>query len=274
MTDADLDRAVACVSTADALVIGAGAGMGVDSGMPDFRGTEGFWNAYPRYKKLGLRFSELSTPRWFVEDPTLAWGFFGHRLNLYRGTNPHAGFDILLSWARRMRHGAFVYTSNVDGHFQRAGFDPERVLEIHGSIHWMQCHRNCGVGIYPATDVEVKIDEETLHAREPLPTCPFCPGLARPNILMFEDGEWDYTRSHEQETRFRRWLKEIAGARLVLVECGAGTAIPTVRRLCEQLAAVGTLIRINVREAQVPAGQISFSAGALTTLRAINERIR
>lgn len=184
MTDIDLDRAADCIATADALLIGAGAGMGVDSGMPDFRGSQGFWQAYPPYAKLGLGFAALANPRWFVDDPTLAWGFYGHRMNLYRATNPHDGFSILLSWARRMRRGAFVYTSNVDGHFQRAGFDPDSVLEVHGSIHWMQCMNNCGAGIYPASEVEVVVDEDTMRAREPLPACPKCKELARPNILM------------------------------------------------------------------------------------------
>jgi len=66
--------------------LGAGAGMGVDSGLPDFRGDEGFWKAYPPMAKLGIRFSSMANPRWFESDPELAWGFYGHRLNLYRAT--------------------------------------------------------------------------------------------------------------------------------------------------------------------------------------------
>ncbi|SNZ10139.1 hypothetical protein SAMN06265182_1751 [Persephonella hydrogeniphila] len=58
---------------ADAVLITAGAGMGVDSSLPDFRGVEGFWRAYPIAKKLGLRFEELANPRWFRENPKLAW---------------------------------------------------------------------------------------------------------------------------------------------------------------------------------------------------------
>jgi len=62
----------------------AGAGMGVDSGLPDFRGDQGFWRAYPPYAKVGLSFADLANPRWFDEAPSLAWGFCGHRLNLDR----------------------------------------------------------------------------------------------------------------------------------------------------------------------------------------------
>src|SRR5216683_1899871 len=89
------------IASAHALLIGAGAGMGVDSGLPDFRGDQGFWKAYPPYAKLGLRFSDLANPSWFASDPTLAWGFYGHRLELYRSTAPHDGFRILREWVGR-----------------------------------------------------------------------------------------------------------------------------------------------------------------------------
>jgi len=272
MNDTDLQRAAEAVASADALLIGAGAGMGVDSGLPDFRGNEGFWNAYPPYARLALSFSQLANPRWFADDPSLAWGFYGHRMNLYRATQPHEGFRILLSWAERMAGGTFVYTSNVDGHFQRAGFEAHQVLEVHGAIGWMQCTRHCGVGVFPSDSYTIEIDETTMRAREPLPTCPECGKLARPNILMFGDGDWDHARSSEQENRFRRWLQQIDGKRLAIVECGAGTAIPTVRHLCEHVATThrGRLIRINKRESQVPIGGIGVASGALAALRAID----
>ncbi len=100
--------------------------MGVDSGLPDFRGNQGFWRAYPPYEQLGLDFVSLANPRWFADDPALAWGFYGHRMELYRQTAPHPGFAILHRWEGRMPRGGFVFTSNVDRHFQRAGFSPER----------------------------------------------------------------------------------------------------------------------------------------------------
>src|SRR5262249_14434943 len=95
-------RAAAALASAEALLIGAGAGMGVDSGLPPSRGNRGFWRASPPYQKLGLSFSALANPRWFATAPTFAWGFYGPRLNLYRATQPHDGFRILQTWARRM----------------------------------------------------------------------------------------------------------------------------------------------------------------------------
>ena len=103
-------QAADAIQTADALLIGAGAGMGVDSGLPDFRGPEGFWKAYPPFR--GQAFSAISTPHWFQTDPALAWGFFGHRLKLYRDAIPHRGFEILRRWSERPQFGAFVFTDN------------------------------------------------------------------------------------------------------------------------------------------------------------------
>jgi NAD-dependent SIR2 family protein deacetylase len=262
--------AAEAIREADALLITAGAGMGVDSGLPDFRGGAGFWNAYPAYRELGLNFVELANPRWFREDPKLAWGFYGHRLNLYRSTSPHSGFDILRTWGERMPRGYRVFTSNVDGHFQRAGFAEELVTEVHGSINHVQCCGDCGIGIFSAADLDVQIDSVTFRAQS-LPICAKCGALLRPNILMFEDWEWDGSRTALQERKLNRWLDDILGCRLVVVEFGAGTAIPTVRRFSETvcLTSNATLIRINITEPQVPAGNIGLEMSALAALRAI-----
>jgi NAD-dependent SIR2 family protein deacetylase len=270
-----LDRAAAAVTNADTLLITAGAGIGVDSGLPDFRGDEGFWRAYPPMRALGISFVDMANPSWFQRDPELAWGFYGHRLNLYRATDPHSGFATLRRWSDRMQGGHFVFTSNVDGQFQTAGFDDRRILECHGSIHHLQCTEPCGTDIWRAVDVEVRVDDDSFRARPPLPTCPNCDSLARPNVLMFGDWSWNSSRSNEQQSRFSRWLDGIRGANLVVVEVGAGTAVPTVRITSERTVGHlgGTLIRINLREPHVPGDHIGLPLGGLEALTAIDERL-
>ncbi len=276
-TSDSIERAAQALAAADALLIAAGAGMGVDSGMPDFRGGAGFWQAYPAAQRLGLQFEELANPRWFVEDPALAWGFYGHRLNMYRETQPHAGFARLKAWGERLAKGAFVYTSNVDGQFQRAGFAEDRILECHGSIHHLQCVDGCGQPLWPVTS-GVAVDLETLRAAAPLPACPRCGGLARPNILMFGDYAWDSSRSAGQEHPYGDWLQDLrrTKGKLVVVECGAGKAIPTVRLQAQRVARElgGLLVRINLRDGEVPAGQVSLAMGASAALSAIDDRLR
>lgn len=268
-------RAADAIRGATALVVTAGAGMGVDSGLPDFRGPEGFWRAYPPYQKLGLAFEDLANPRWFVDDPHLAWGFYGHRLNLYRQTRPHEGFAVLKRLSSTMRDGSFVFTSNVDGQFAVAGFDEERIAEVHGAIRTFQCvDESCSRknGLWPAPPAHIDVDETTFRARDPLPGCPHCGRIARPNILMFGDWGWDDSRSAQQEQRLTAWLERACTGRVVVIESGAGGAILTVRRFGESLARQhgATLIRLNVREPQVPPGQIGISAGAKAALLAID----
>jgi NAD-dependent SIR2 family protein deacetylase len=270
-------RAAEMVASADALLVCAGAGFGVDSGLPDFRGDEGFWKAYPPYARLGVSFIDMANPQHFVDDPPLAWGFYGHRRNLYRATRPHAGFALLRAWCASRPAGGFVFTSNVDGQFQAAGFDPLRIVECHGTIHRDQCLTGCGAPPFPADPRAVEVDEASMRAQDPLPRCPACGGLARPNVLMFGDGGWDPSLEEEQAERLSAWLLELSRARrrLTVIECGAGTAIPTVRNLSERLAKGpgGSLVRINPREPQVPPGHVGIAAGARATLEAIAERV-
>jgi NAD-dependent SIR2 family protein deacetylase len=269
-----IDRTAEAISAADAFLVTAGAGIGVDSGLPDFRGNEGFWRAYPPLKKLGIGFMDMANPIWFKRDPERAWGFYGHRLELYRSTEPHAGFRIMRKWGEDLPHGSFVFTSNVDGQFQEADFARDRILECHGSIHHLQCLGHCG-GIFSAEDCDVSVDPGTFRAAPPLPTCPGCGALARPNVLMFGDWGWLPERTEGQEKRFGDWVGSLDDARLVVVEIGAGTAVPTVRMTSEQLARRpgATLIRINVREPQVPGDHIAIALGGLEALTRINERL-
>ncbi len=260
-----LDQAADAIARSEALIITAGAGMGVDSGMPDFRGPEGFWRAYPPYAKLGLRFEEVANPRHFASDPQLGWGFYGHRLNLYRSLEPHPGFGLLRNWVEKSPRGGFVYTSNVDHHFHRAGFRLGRIVECHGSIEHWQCLVSCGVGIFEAPEGPVEVDPATFRAIEPLPECPRCGGLARPNILMFGDWGWDETRTRSQESQLESWLETLESPRICVIELGAGLAVATVRRFSEGIVKElgATLVRINLRDPEVPRGQIGVALGAL-----------
>ncbi len=246
------EEAKNALQEADALLVTAGAGMGVDSGLPDFRGNEGFWRAYPVARRLGLSFVELASPHWFEADPALAWAFYGHRLHLYRTTLPHPGFTMLLDLARKKKDW-FVFTSNVDGQFQKAGYDEERIAECHGSIHHLQC-TECDAGIWSAEGVEVPIDMKAFRALQ-WPHCPRCGATARPNILMFGDWGWDSRRTDAQQERFEDFLQRVVvnRRRLVIVEIGAGTAVPTVRLTTERIAKEfdAKVIRINPGEPQI-----------------------
>jgi hypothetical protein len=102
--------------------------------------------------------------------------------------------------------------------------------------------------------------------------------MARPNILMFGDGGWVDQRAEAQRRREALWLDSLANSRakVVVVELGAGMAIPSVRHfshtVCRNLGA--RLIRINPREPQVPSSlDISLAVGSLEALLEIETAI-
>src|SRR5690606_4755071 len=213
------------IANADAVLITAGAGMSVDSGLPDFRGPEGFWRAYPPLRKLGIAFEQMAQPHWFDSRPRMAWAWYGHRQQLYKTTAPHDGYTRLVRLAESKPAGYFVLTSNVDGQFFAAGFDPERIVEQHGSVHRYQCTLPCAHEAWTAETPGFVIDLETLEAHGDLPQCKSCGALARPNVLMFDDSTWVDAVTRAQQERLADWLDGLEGKRLVILECGAGTAV-------------------------------------------------
>ncbi len=263
------DDAARLIEAADGLMITAGAGLGVDSGLPDFRGNTGFWRAYPALADARIAFEEIACPDAFVRTPTLAWGFYGHRLNLYRHTVPHRGFAILQAIGARLARGAFVFTSNVDGQFQQAGFDEALICEVHGSIHHLQCLEGCDGLVTPADGFTPEVDEAACLLRSPLPRCPSCEALLRPNVLMFGDWGWLAPRTAAQRRRLESWLND--AGRVVVVEIGAGQHVPTVRWFSESLGE--PLIRINPTEPDIPGRGVSLPTGGLAALEGIHQAL-
>jgi len=268
-------KAAQSIADADAIIIAAGAGMGVDSGLPDFRGNDGFWKAYPALAAAKINFTSIASPAAFHENIKRAWGFYGHRLALYRNTIPHAGFNWLKKWSEQKKSGHQVFTSNVDGQFQRAGFANESIHECHGSIHHLQCLEPCCNAIWPALDFVPEMDETQCQLINEPPTCPFCGGYARPNILMFGDWDWIDERSNAQETRLSQWLAQ--AQKPVVIELGAGIDIATVRHFSQTIVNHynGHLIRINPRDADVSSSKaIGIAFGALGALQAIDQHLK
>jgi NAD-dependent SIR2 family protein deacetylase len=222
-------------------------------------------------EKGALDVEHFANPAMFAEHPELALGFYGHRLKLYRETVPHEGFVILRQWADGMPRGVFVFTSNVDGQFQKAGFSEHRIQECHGSIHTLQCLDVCTNDTWSAKQFHPLVNEKTSELESPMPRCPHCGAFARPNILMFGDWAWIDAPYEEQRERLARWISSVS--KPVVVELGAGTALPTVRRFSE-LNARGRLVRINLREANTnPMHGVGFEGEAAATLKHLDSQM-
>ena len=260
---------------AEAILVGAGAGMGVDSGLPDFRGKSGFWKAYPPLAKMGIEFEEMANPYWFTQNPRLLGDFTATGLIFIKRLSPIV-VSIFYSTSLKKRNiPMFVFTSNVDSHFQKTGFEENQIMECHGSLMHFQCIEECGQPIWPISpDLLLQINPDNLLAKEPLPSCPQCGSLARPNILMFSDFAWNSTRTYGQRQRFEKWIEKFKNKNLLIIELGAGTNIPTVRLTCEEVyqSAGNHFIRVNPGESECGLkNTLSLPMGAKDAIKAISQ---
>jgi NAD-dependent SIR2 family protein deacetylase len=177
---------------------------------------------------------------------------------------------MLQEIADSLPRGGFVFTSNVDAQFQKAGFPESMVVECHGTIHFLQCLEGCSDGIWPAEDFEPEIDEQSCRIVSDMPRCINCGALARPAILMFNDWGWAEGRTRIQTANFTSWRRR--AERPVVIEIGAGSAIATVRHFSDSQEA--PIIRINPTEHQVPrSGDIGIPTGALEGIAGIRNAL-
>lgn len=229
-----VSKSLQTIKDSSALLIVAGAGMGIDSGLPDYRGPNGLWNTWHPARKLKMRYEDLSTHQLFESDPSLAWGFQSYLTRLYHQLEPHQGYYLLLELGQRhFKNNYFVITSNVDSQFLRAGFHPEQLYEVHGTKRLWQCmNKACNKNHFPwemTIDQLPEIDSETLYAKGPFPKCPHCGLMARPNVSFFKDFFFNEKQSQVQSSRLYNWLEKNKRCKLVIIELGCGTSEHSIR---------------------------------------------
>jgi NAD-dependent protein deacetylase/lipoamidase len=147
------------------VLILTGAGVSAESGIPTFRGKDGYWR--------NLDPAKLATPEAFERDPELVWEWYGERRRRVRDAQPNAAHAAI---AKLVRHADefLLVTQNVDDLHARAGLAEEKMVQIHGDIFVTKCSR---------CDFEQEHDHE--HEDENIPKCPECDALMRPGVVWF-----------------------------------------------------------------------------------------
>lgn len=211
------------IQNAEAILVFAGAGMSADSNLTTYRDKEGFYNDYPLYRELKKNYVSMMSYQGVLDDPHFAWGYFAHQYSLYKNAIPHEGYMGLLKLCQS-KEDYFVVTTNVDGLFIKAGFPTNKVHEVHGSIHKLQCSIPCERNIWNTEGLNVKIDYSTMKALDNLPLCPECGFVSRPNICMYGDTDESYIWEEAQENaqRFREWRADNKSKKVVILEIGVG----------------------------------------------------
>ncbi len=264
----NLNLSAELIMKAEAIVVYAGAGMGVDSGLEQYRGENGLWTKNISIKNNKINYQDLLTHYSFEEIPNKAWAFIGSLIEKYSQTKPHDGFYKLLELLKNKNY--FVVTSNCDEQFQKAGYAEEKIYECHGSIFYMQCMNIKEKEIWLTP--EINVDQERFEACE-LPKCPNCGGNCRPNLFLFGDWFWVSTKYSQQQINFNKWAKEIKTnyQHILAIEIGAGKTISTIRNAAENFVKDNyPLLRINSFDADASlSNHISIPLSAKDSIEAI-----
>jgi NAD-dependent deacetylase len=140
-----------------------GAGVSAESGIPTFRGKDGYWR--------NLDPTKLATPQAFARDPQLVWEWYCERRHRIRNAQPNAAHKAIARLAQHADEFLLV-TQNVDDLHARAGIPAEKMVQIHGDIFVTRCSR-------------CEFDHDHKHEHESVSNCPRCDALMRPGVVWF-----------------------------------------------------------------------------------------
>ncbi len=187
------------------VVVLTGAGISADSGIPTFRGKEGYW----RVGSVNYHPQELATSSAFARVPHDVWRWYLHRHEICAAAAPNVAHESLVEVERALGDRFLLITQNVDGLHTRAGTSPRRCHEIHGNIHHMRCADGCRPDVL-ALPVDVTSSDQNAAVRAAL-SCEGCGGWMRPHILWFDE------MYDERYYRFDSSLRAAGEAALLLI---------------------------------------------------------
>lgn len=245
----DLPTLQKLIEDADAILIGAGAGLSAAAGLLYTDGST-FRSWFPGYnERYGLTNIYEAA---FFNFPTVEeyYAYWARHINTIRFNFP-AGQCYLDLYAIMKERNYFVLTTNVDGQFAKAGFDPRRICTPQGDYAFFQCSTPCSDELYPNEKIILAMQENmtagafAIRSRD-IPTCQRCNSLLVPNIrkdTRFVEAPW-----MENYQSLNKFLEQAKGKTLLL-EFGVGFNTPTIIRYpFERMAANREntkLVRVN-----------------------------
>lgn len=230
-----------------AITVLTGAGISAESGIPTFRGKEGFWTVGSR----NYHPQEMATQAMFRRHPDAVWAWYRYRMGLCRQARPNAGHLALAAMERALGDRFTLITQNVDNLHIAAGNSPARTMMIHGNIFHARCAAGCTVETLRLPDgLATRAKDAPLGDPERRQlTCRACGGWLRPHVLWFDE---------TYNERYYHFDSAIAAAMRTRLLITVGTAGATT--LPNHIVGIvhangGFLIDINV--ADNPFGQLA-----------------
>ena len=162
-----------------------GAGISAESGIPTFRGPEGYWTVGAKEYHP----QEMATYAMFNQQPDEVWKWYLYRLSVCRNAEPNSVHHALAEMEDLLHNRFTLITQNVDGLHLRAGNSPERTYQIHGNVFFMRCVNECQQQLYPlplALFPREKDQALSIEDKQHL-SCPDCGAGTRPHVLWFDE---------------------------------------------------------------------------------------
>lgn len=203
-----MDAIVERLAAARSVFVLTGAGISAESGLPTFRGVNGYWGRY--------RVEDLASPEGFARDPRTVWRWYNERIAAYAGAEPNGGHRALAELEQLVTDMTLA-TQNVDSLHRRAG--SKNVLELHGHLREARC-TGCGT----LAPLEHGLDESGIEHG--------CGGRFRPQVVWFGEAL--------PAAVWERAASAAARADVVLV-VGTSAQVPRSTRTPPRSAAFATL---------------------------------
>ncbi|MDY0389413.1 MAG: Sir2 family NAD-dependent protein deacetylase [Desulfobulbus oligotrophicus] len=215
-----------------------GAGISAESGIPTFRGPEGYWTVGSTVYQP----QEMATFRMFTHQPDEVWKWYLYRMGVCAAAEPNPGHQALVDMEHHFGDRFTLITQNVDGLHLRAGNTPARTFQIHGNVFHMRCSLECTDTIYEIPPgVQPKTKEESLTPSDhELLRCPHCGARSRPHILLFDESY------NEHHYHFYSSLKAARETTLLIVVGTAGATNLPNQVANEVHRAGGIIIDVNI----------------------------
>lgn len=244
-----IEKARNALDQADAIVIGAGAGLSTVGGIT-YSGQRFEENFKDFIAKYGM--TDMYTAGFYpFKTEEEKWAYWSRHIRMNRYDAPVGEvYRQLLELVSAKPY--FIVTTNVDAQFYRAGFDDDRIWAVQGDYGKFQCAEACHDKLYDNHDAIMKMTERQRDCRIPselVPRCPRCGERMEVNIrkdrYFVEDEQW-----HKERGRYERFLEEHKNGKIVFLELGVGFNTPTIIRLpFEKMVASlpsATLVRVNL----------------------------
>lgn len=198
------------------LVVLTGAGISAESGVPTFRGKEGYWTI----GSTEYHPQELATYEAFRRMPDDVWQWYLYRRTVCRRAEPNVAHRALVALEQSAGDRFRLITQNVDGLHLRAGSSLAHTYQIHGNIDFMRCAEECTTTVYPIPEGMGDVARDHTLSKEELALlrCPRCTSRSRPHVLWFDEGY--------DEPRYR-WQSSIQAARDAALVLVVGTSAQT-----------------------------------------------